>query len=211
MSPSPAGCKPKAEGRRARQKKGAPRVLAKSQTHQCTYRQLLSLAFWFGVFLGVLGVGSSKTPLKDFCNMSMSKTFPQKINKHFDVSFPSTFYRVFGWFSAMGVQKRYKKLFAEKSSRKVFTKKSTTDFFYHVLGRFSVRGVPKHDKKYRQKKSDPGPFLACDPPTHHHGGHRFFLPAPCASPFPRRRVSSSSSLRRQNDKTPPPPHLLGLG
>jgi hypothetical protein len=37
-------------------------------------------------------------------------------------------------------------------------------FFYHVLGRFSVRGVKKHHQK--SKKTDPGPFLASDLPTH---------------------------------------------
>jgi hypothetical protein len=37
------------------------------------------------------------------------------------------------------------------------------------FGRFSVRGVQKqkHDKKMSKNNSDPGPFLASDPPTHH--------------------------------------------
>jgi hypothetical protein len=42
--------------------------------------------------------------------------------------------------------------------------------FYHVFGRFTVRKVQKHPQKIH-KKSDPGPFLASDPPAHH-GGHR---------------------------------------
>jgi hypothetical protein len=83
----------------------------------------------------------------------------------------------------MGVQKHNKKRFAKKivskSFYKKFDQKSKTDFFsifsYHVFGRFSVRGVQKHDKNKSQKnKSDPSPFLASDPPTHH-GGHRFFF------------------------------------
>ena len=69
------------------------------------------------------------------------------------------FYRVFGCFSAMGVQKHYKKRFAKKivskSFYKKFDQKSKTDFFsiffYHVFGRFSVRGVQKHDKKISKK------------------------------------------------------------
>jgi hypothetical protein len=65
-----------------------------------------------------------------------------------------------------------------KSFYKKIDQKSKTDFFldlfYHVFGRFSVRGVQKHDKKYRTNKSDPSPFLASDPPTHH-GDHRFLF------------------------------------
>jgi hypothetical protein len=69
------------------------------------------------------------------------------------------FYRIFGCFSAMGVQKHYKKRFAKKivskSFNKKFDQKSKTDFFsifvYHVFGCFSVRGVQKHDKKISKK------------------------------------------------------------
>ena len=69
------------------------------------------------------------------------------------------FYRIFGCFSAMGVQKHYKKHFAKqivsKSFYKKFDQKSKTDFFsnffYHVFGRFSMRGVQKHDKKNIEK------------------------------------------------------------
>jgi hypothetical protein len=68
------------------------------------------------------------------------------------------------------VEKFYKKF--DKNPKPIFR------FFYHVFGRFSVRGVQKHHKKYQTNKSNPDPFLASDPPTHH-GGHRFlFLPAP---------------------------------
>jgi hypothetical protein len=61
-------------------------------------------------FWAFLGKGSSKTPQKHFCKNSMSKSFPQKIDKIFDVSFSSMLLlnRVFGCCSAMGVQKHYK-------------------------------------------------------------------------------------------------------
>jgi hypothetical protein len=72
----------------------------------------------------------------------------------------------------MGDYKDYK--------NRVFTRKPTKKFvsflFNHVFGHFSVRGVKKHDNKM-QKKSDPDPFLASDPPTHH-GGFRFLFAAP---------------------------------
>jgi hypothetical protein len=124
------------------------------------------------------------------------KTFP-KISTSTSMSvFPRLFlfYRIFGCFSAMGVQKHYKKRFAKKSLRKCFTKQSTKSpkptfsrFCYYVFGRFSVRGVQKQDLKLSKKKSNPSPFLAFDPPTHH-GGHRFFfnwrLAAPCSCPCP---------------------------
>jgi hypothetical protein len=86
----------------------------------------------------------------------MSKAFPKKVDKNFDASSSLTFwfYRVFGCFSAMGVQKHHKKGFTERSCRKVFTKKSTKNpkpifprFFCHVFGRFSVRAGQKHDKR----------------------------------------------------------------
>jgi hypothetical protein len=69
------------------------------------------------------------------------------------------FYRVSGRFSAMGVQKHYKKRFAKKIVSKSFNKNSTKNtkpiffsiFFYHVFGRSSMRGVQKHDKKNIEK------------------------------------------------------------
>jgi hypothetical protein len=110
------------------------------------------------------------------------ENFPQKKWQKFRCEFflDFLFYRVFGCFSAMGVKKHHRKRFTKKSCRKAFIKKSTKqsktdcflflDLFYHVLGRFTARAVQKRDKKYRENKSDTGPFLASDPPTHH-GGH----------------------------------------
>jgi hypothetical protein len=93
------------------------------------------------------------------------------------------FYRFFGCFPAMGVQKHYKKRFTKKivskSFYKKFDQKSKTDFFSKfVFSRFWAfldEGSSKTRlKKYRKHKPDPSPFSYSDPPTHH-GGHRFFF------------------------------------
>jgi hypothetical protein len=58
----------------------------------------------------------------------MSKTFSKTIDKKIDVSFSSTFFvdRVFGCFSAMGVQKHTKKTFCKKHrAEKCLQKKLT--------------------------------------------------------------------------------------
>jgi hypothetical protein len=67
------------------------------------------------------------------------------------------FYRISGCFSAMGVQKHYKKVLQTNrvARRKAFTKNSTENpkpifsrfFFYHVFGRFSVQGELKNTTK----------------------------------------------------------------
>jgi hypothetical protein len=60
----------------------------------------------------------------------------------------------------MGVQKHYKKYFAEKNRVETFLQKNRPKvqnrFFFsilfgHVFGRFSVRGVQKHDKNIEEK------------------------------------------------------------
>jgi hypothetical protein len=141
-----------------------------------------------------------KTALKHFCRKSMSKTKTKNSDKNFDVSFPSTFFvlsrfRVFfsdGSSKALVTTKKrvfFNKKIVSKSFYKKFDQKSKTKtdcfsvVFYRVFGRFSARGVQKHDKKYREKKSDPGPFSASDPPTHHGGPRFFFLAAPCIGPW----------------------------
>jgi hypothetical protein len=130
----------------------------------------------------------------------MSKTPSQKIDKNFDVSFPRffLFYRVFGCFSAMGVQKHYtlQKNVLQKNRverfYKKFDQKSKTDFFSifsnRIFGRFSVRGVQNTIKKYRKFKSDPIAFSYPHPPTHHRGRRFFFAPWPLGLGT-RRRVS----------------------
>jgi hypothetical protein len=71
----------------------------------------------------------------------------------------------------MGVQKHYKKRFAQKIVSKKWGKngeKIKTDFFlifYHIFRRFAVGGVQKHDKKISEKTNlTPVLFLASDPP-----------------------------------------------
>jgi hypothetical protein len=87
-----------------------------------------------------LGKGSKerpKTPQKCFCKASMSKT-NYKSRQNFRVIFLIAFFCV-SQFSAMGVQKHYKKLFVKMSCRKVFAQKkgkSKTVFLDFVLSRF---------------------------------------------------------------------------
>ena len=99
----------------------------------------------------------------------MSKKFPKKSTK---VSMS-----VFGCFSAMGVQKHYKKHFTKKSTKnpKPFFLDFVLSRFWALLGEGSSKTPLKSIEK---NKSDPAPFLASDPPTHH-GGHDLFLAAPC--------------------------------
>jgi hypothetical protein len=84
--------------------------------------------FFLGSFSKVLGVLSVRGVQLHYEHFFQSpfENFFKKIGKYFDVSFSSTFLfcRLFGCFSAMGVQKHYKKRFATKSCRKVFAKKS---------------------------------------------------------------------------------------
>jgi hypothetical protein len=146
------------------------------------------LFFWY-VCGRFLARGVQKHHTNIFTKKSMSKTFPKKVDKNFDVSF-TTFFVLsrFRVFLSDGSSKTLQKTFYKKIVSKSFYKKSTKNpksilsrFFYLVFGRFSVRGVQKHYlKNISPKKSDPGPFLASDPPTHH-GGHRFFWGGPLPS------------------------------
>jgi hypothetical protein len=99
------------------------------------------------------------------------------------------FYRVFGCFSAMGVQKHNKKCctkkIVSKSFYKKFDQKSKTDFFSiffdHVFGRFSMRGVQNTIKNIEQINLTLVLFRTLThPPTP--GFTDFFLPAPCCQP-----------------------------
>jgi hypothetical protein len=183
---------------------GPPRTFAKSQTHPPTIRLFFSLTFFFSTFLGVSRQGEFKNTIKICLQKVHVKTYFQNFDKKFDVSFSSNFflfYRVFGCFSATGVQKHYKKRFAKKSCQKAFTKNSTKNpkptfsrtFFITFFGRFSMRGVQKHDKKNIEKI-----FLTLvlfrtltHPPTT--GVTDFFLPAPCTQ-HGGGALSSSSEL-----------------
>jgi hypothetical protein len=107
----------------------------------------------------------------------MSKTFPQKIDKNVDLSFPATLFVLsrFRVFLSDRSSKTLQTTFCkynrvEKLLQKNRQKKRNRFFsvlFYHVFGHFSVRGVQKYHTQISKNKSDPGPFLASDPPTHH--------------------------------------------
>jgi hypothetical protein len=131
--------------------------------------------------LGVSRQGKFKNTITIFLQKVHVENFPQNIDQKNRCQFilKKMFYRVFGCFSAMGVQKHHKKRFTEKNRVEKFLQKNRPkqfflDFFYHVFWRFTVRGVHKHDKKYQKTKSYRSPFLASDPPTHHGGPRLFF-------------------------------------
>jgi hypothetical protein len=89
--------------------------------------------------------------------------------------------------SSKTLQKTFCKKIVSKKIYKKIDQKSKTDFFsiffcVTFIGRFSVRGGQKHDKKYRKNKSDPSPFLASDPRTHH-GGRFILIGGPLPSPW----------------------------
>jgi hypothetical protein len=94
---------------------GPTRAFTKSQTHPPTPPTFFFLAFFFSTFLGVSRQGEFKNTIKIFLQKVHVKTFPKILTKNFDVSFSSTFFVLFGFrrFSAMRVQKRYKKCFAK--------------------------------------------------------------------------------------------------
>jgi hypothetical protein len=137
----------------------------------------------------------------------MTKTFSEKIDRDFGVSFSSTFL-VLSRFQVLlsdGSSKHDKKRFVNKSCRRV-TKKSTKKqkiqnrffliLFNRVFGRFSVRGVQKHDKKYRENLTNPR-----NQPTTSKSVI-FFLRAPwflvllaarCSPPVPVRAAAASSA------------------
>jgi hypothetical protein len=121
----------------ARQKKidGPPRTFAKSQNHPPTIRLFFFLTFFFSTFLGISRQGEFKNTIKIFLQKVHVENFFQNFDKKNRCQFSQLplFYRVFGCFLAMGVQKHYKKRFTKKivskSFYKKFDRKSKTDFF----------------------------------------------------------------------------------
>jgi hypothetical protein len=110
----------------------------------------------------------------------MSKTPPQKIVKSFDASF----YRVSGCFSAVGVQKHYKRRFTKKPCRKALQKNRPeienrffSVLFCHVFERLSVcEGISKTPLKKAYGEWEMGvqtPFKKKGPLTYH---ARAYLP-----------------------------------
>jgi hypothetical protein len=83
----------------------------------------------------------------------MSKTFSkanrQELRSPFSLDFFLVLSHFRAWFSAMGVQKHYKKRFANKSRRKVL-------FFWSFLG----EGTFKHHKQLSEEKN-PALVLFC--------------------------------------------------
>jgi hypothetical protein len=144
-------------------------------------RFFFPLTFVFSTFLGVSRQGEFKNSIKIFLQKVHVEN-KSKISTKISMSvFPRLFmfYRVFGCFSAMGVQKHYKKRFTKKivskSFYKTFDQKSKNRLFLvFCLSRFwaFLEGRSKTRLKKYRKKSDPSPFSYSDPPTHH-GGHRF--------------------------------------
>jgi hypothetical protein len=88
------------------------------------------------------------------------------------------------------VQKHYKNVL-QKIMSKGFYKKTTKidknpkpiylDFLSRFWAFLGVKGVQKQLKNIGKNKSDPGPFLVSDPPTHHRGHRFFFFAAPCVT------------------------------
>jgi hypothetical protein len=110
----------------------------------------------------------------------MSEKKSKTIDKILYVSFSSIFwfYRGYGCFSAMGVQKHYKKTFCKtnrvekllQKNRQKVPNRLFLDLFYSRFWAFlgDRRGEFKTTiEKHRKNKSDPVPFLASDPPTYH--------------------------------------------
>ena len=124
----------------------------------------------------------------------MSKTFSRKIDKNFHVSFFSTSF-CFIVFSNVSQRVEFKALqktfccFARNSCRKVFTKnrqkiQNRIFFLCFVFSRFWAffgEGSSKTPPEKYRKKTDPGPFLASDPPHPPRESSFLLLPAPCAS------------------------------
>jgi hypothetical protein len=83
----------------------------------------------------------------------------------------------------MGVQKHYKNILQKNRVEKLLKKirpkiqnRFFLDFFITFFGRFS--GSSKTRQKTSKHKSDPGPFLASDPPTRPRGSPFFFFGGP---------------------------------
>jgi hypothetical protein len=131
--------------------------------------------------LSVSRQGEFKNAIKIF--LQKVQNF-QNFDKNFDVSFSSTVFGLsrFRVFFSDGSSKTLQKTFCKEDRVEKLLQKNRPkiqnrfflDLFYHVFGRFSVRGDQKHDKKISKNESDPSPFLASDPPTHHGGPRCFF-------------------------------------
>jgi hypothetical protein len=127
-----------------------------------------------------LSDGSSKTQQTTFYKTNRVEKFLQKNRKKIQTEFSRfVFLRRFWEFLGEGSLKTHTTNFVSKRFYKKIDKNPKLFFFsmfvYHVFGRFLVRGFQKHHK------SDPGPFLASDPPAHPpRGSPKFVLAGPLA-------------------------------
>jgi hypothetical protein len=174
-----------------------------------TIRLFFPLAFFLVRFWSFLGKGSSTTAQKCFYKKSMSKKKSNISTKISMSVFPRLFFvlsRFAGCFSAMGVQKHYKKRFTKQIvSKKFYNKfdqKSKTDFFLGFVFKNTIRGSDW--KKKSTKKSDPIPFSYSDPPTHHEG-HRFCFCRPLAAGCLAPGGSCCTCTQQAGPQEPVPP------
>jgi hypothetical protein len=147
----------------------------------------------------------------------MSKSFSKKSTKISMSLFPRLFLFkcVFGWFSAMGVQKHYKKRFAKqivsKKLYKKFDQKSKNDFcrfyFYH-LSRFCVcfgEGSSKTRWFFSEFLFWPHPFFVLwptHPPTTGARGSPGFFGRPLGTaPKKKRSPEGPAKKSRQTPRT----------
>jgi hypothetical protein len=102
---------------------GPPRAFTKSQTHPPTPPTFFFMTFFFSTFLGVSRQGEFKNTIQMFLEKVHVENVFQNFDKNFRCQFFLDFflfYRVLGCFSAMGVQKHYKKRFTKKIVSKRF-------------------------------------------------------------------------------------------
>jgi hypothetical protein len=114
----------------------------------------------------------------------MSKTFPKKIDKNFNVSFSSTFFVLsrFRVFLSDGSSKTHKKNIVSKSFYKTFDQKTQNRFFLDfcfITGLFSVRGVQNTIKDIKKINLTPSLFCTLTHPPTTGVTDLFLGPAPC--------------------------------
>jgi hypothetical protein len=100
------------------------------------------------------------------------ETFSKTKRQNFDVSFDLFCFIAFSGVSQRWELKNTTKNVLQKNRVEKLLQKNRQAIqniffsrFLYVFGRFLVRGLKKRPKKYQKNKSDPGPFLASDPPT----------------------------------------------
>jgi hypothetical protein len=112
----------------------------------------------------------------------------------------------------MGVQKHYKKRFANNLVEQLLQdnrQKVRTQFFL-MIGAKNTQNA-KHNKNIAfLLPTDPGPFLACDPPSHC-GGHRFGFEGGPLNPCALFRPHPAGGMPGGADETQPSQTGAGWG